>query len=183
MLNGFLSAIVEKNPDKLETLAKQFNDGKKLEELIDATLFSGLPNAVALAKNLVKDKPAVAKEYAKELSSSTPPEIDDMFPWKDPDAKLSFWYGEYLASGDAAPIENTIKLLKWYDKKAAKQTHQNLQARAIARFLAVSIKTDKRLLAICKNYEKKTKNKKVATLLKKIIAVSKEPLHSPESSL
>jgi hypothetical protein len=181
-LDGFTSGIVWKNPDKLDSLAQQFKKENRLGTLVYATLYSGLPNARELVKNLVKNNPVLEKKFAKELNSTSPLRIEDQYPVeKFGYSVYLFWLGQYIATGEAKPIEKMIPALQWYEKEGTASA-KSFAAKKVLEFLASSVKDDKKILEVCENYEKATKNQKISKLLKEIIASSKSPHHTPESN-
>lgn len=166
---GFLSGIIRKNSDRLYFLAIQFNEFKISNELVDAALYSRLPNALEIAKQLVENKPALAKTFSKELNASIAPEIEMAYPIEKSSLIIDFWEGEYYASGDFEPVKNIIQALQWYGTSPKENPIKSQAASEAVNFLRVLFRKDGIMTLICLNYQKTIQNKKVSTLLKKIL--------------
>jgi hypothetical protein len=165
-LIGFLAGVLRTQPD----LADGLGNAKEGALLARALWYSGLPDASARVEALVKNNPVAQAA----LPPGNPVDLLAMPLDAEHDWGIEALWGNYLATGQDAPLARLTITLPWYQENPA-VFDRRLLLGGQARWLLISqAKADPKALAALQRIQKRTADPRIASALAEVIAEAKK---------
>jgi hypothetical protein len=170
---GFLAGVISKNPAMAQTLAKQLSSLPEFDQpvLILSIWYSAYPEAKPLLEQLMKSMPKHKEMIEHLLANSRPGLLDlplEQGPWV-----LDALWGNFMATGDDAPVARIISVLSWINVRG---DIPRLSVGGAARWSLISNAIQHEpVMAVCRK-ELASQPQEVATVLREVIAEAEKDM-------
>jgi hypothetical protein len=175
---GFIAGVMSKSPSMAESLAEQLTSLPDVDQpvLILGIWYSAYPDAKPLLERLRKSMPKHKEMIDHLLANGRPGLLDlplEQGPWV-----LDALWGNFMATGDDAPVVRIISALPWINVRG---DVSRLLVGGAARWSLISNAIQhKPVMAACKK-ELASQPKDVADVLREVIAEAEKDMKEGET--
>lgn len=170
---GFLAGVFRKNPEKIPTWIKRMERMKK-EDFIVVILglwYANLPDSKERVYALLEHYPVLKREL-EFLYRGDPAPLEEI-PLEQGPWVLDALWGEFMATGERAPVLRIIKALAWVGEE--KDVYRKILGSAARWSLLSNAIQHRRVLEICRS-QVASRPEPIASVLREIISkAEKEP--------
>lgn len=170
---GFIAGVMSKNPLMVQSLAEQLTSLPEVDQpvLILGIWYSAYPEAKPLLERLTKSMPQ-HKEMIDHLLANDRPGLLDL-PLEQGPWVLDALWGNFMATGDDAPVARIISALPWINVRG---DVSRLLVGGAARWSLISNAIQhKPVMAACRK-ELASQPKEVAEVLREVIASAEKDM-------
>jgi len=170
---GFLAGVMSKNPAMVQTLAQQLTSLPEVDQpvLILGIWYSAFPEARPLLEQLAKSIPR-HKGMIDHLLANGRPGLQNL-PLEQGPWVLDALWGNFMATGDDAPVARIISALPWINVRG---DVPRLLVGGAARWSLISNAIQhKPVMAVCRK-EMASQPKEVAVVLNEVIAEAEKDM-------
>ena len=170
---GFIAGVMSKNPSMAQSLAEQLTSLPEVDQpvLILGVWYSAYPDAKPLLEQLKKSMPKHTEMINHLLANGRPGLLDlplEQGPWV-----LDALWGNFMATGDDAPVARIISALPWVNVRG---DVSRLLVGGAARWSLISNAIQhKPVMAACRK-ELATQPKEVTEVLREVIAEAEKDM-------
>lgn len=170
---GFLSGVFRNNPDKVASWVGQLSslEEQHLGIIILGLWYAALPESQIMTYALIEKHPKLKQNF-EFLYTGTPLTVEQI-PLEQGPWVLDALWGNFMATGDSAPVERIISTLPWIDRK--RDTNSLMVGGAARWSLTSNAIQHKRVLKICESAAK-TQSNELAVKLGEVIEDAKKEL-------
>lgn len=170
---GFIAGVMSKNPSIAQSLAEQLTSLPEVDQpvLILGVWYSAYPEAKPLLEWLTKSMPK-HKEMIDHLLANGRPSLLDL-PLEQGPWVLDALWGNFMATGDDAPVTRIISALPWINVRG---DVPRLLVGGAARWSLISNAIQhKRVMTACRK-ELASQPKEVSEVLREVIAEAEKDM-------
>ena len=170
---GFIAGVMSKNPSMAQSLAEQLTSLPEVDQpvLILGVWYSAYPEAKPLLERLTESMPK-HKEMIDHLLANGRPSLLDL-PLEQGPWVLDALWGNFMATGDNAPVARIISALAWISVRG---DAPRLLVGGAARWSLISNAIQHRpVMTACRN-EVESQPKEVAKVLREVIAEAEKDM-------
>lgn len=170
---GFIAGVMSKNPSMAQSLAEQLTSLPEVDQsvLILGVWYSAYPEAKPLLERLTKSMPKHKEMIDHLLTNGRPGLLDlplEQGPWV-----LDALWGNFMATGDDAPVARIISALPWINVRG---DVSRLLVGGAARWSLISNAIQHRpVMAACRK-ELASQPKQVTEVLREVIAEAEKDM-------
>lgn len=170
---GFIAGVMSNNPSMAQSLAEQLTSLPEVDQpaLILGLWYSGYPDAKPLLERLTKYMPKQKEMIDYLLANGRPSLLElplEQGPWV-----LDALWGNFMATGDDAPVARIISALPWINVRG---DIARLSVGGAARWSLISNAIQhRRVLAVCRK-ELASQPKEVADVLREVIGEAEKDM-------
>ena len=170
---GFIAGVMSKNPSMAQSLAEQLTSLPEVDQpvLILGVWYSANPDAKPLLERLTKSMPNHKKMIDQLLVNGRPSLLD--LPLEQGTWVLDALWGNFMATGDDAPVARIISALPWVNVRG---DVSRLLVGGAARWSLISNAIQhKPVMAVCRK-ELASQPKDVMEVLREVIAEAEKDM-------
>lgn len=174
---GFLAGVFHDNPQRLDGWIKQLDSLKEphLGVVMLGLWYANLPDSKKRVYAFLEDHPGLKQQFGY-LYKGSPMPVEEIPLERGPWVLDALW-GNFMATGNKAPVQRIMTTLPWIDVKG--DVNRLLIGGAARWSLTSNAKQHERVMQFCEE-DVRTQSKEVSAKLREVIANAKK---EPESGL